>query len=408
MVKSYIYIIALSIFFFLLVPGAGAFHVRNQWRQFRKYLLDATFRPFVSYADVHGAEEGPIGEFRFIGALEALEEDTVWLQNSRVTLSAFMNKCQVYLLPSQETVESEGFFENNIDILPDESPQRISWRNIFSLPEGTTVFITGLLFREAGRSVFKATRENPLIMIIFDGSKETIIRRSIWGGRQKNEYWNQFTLPSLIVGFFSLLIYAYRLFQGGALMRLPTVIALTFGLLPIIALLPPGIFGLFIFRNYWRRARILRAERDLLFLPLRYFISDENGNTKVKDFEPARLPDGTLYSVKTVRTNIEMVSKICTSDLKVRVPSFASRPSRTEIEEYRLFGSPVPAGNEVFYLPAPDPMAEYLLIPGDPEGLSEQCNISARKFEYISVSSFALGIAANCILVFRILYAIIK
>ncbi len=406
MVKPFVYIACLALFFFLFVPGAGAFYVRNQWRQFRKNLLQSTLCPFLEYSDVHIGNDEYIGTFRFIGALEALEEDIVWIRNDRLTISASMNKCQVYLLPSQATVEKEGFFENNIETLPDESPQRISWRNIFTLPEGTTVFISGMLFREEGRTVFKAMKEQPLLMVIFDGSKETILRRSIWGGRQKNEYWNQFTIPSLVVGFFSLLIYAYLLYSDGPLMRLPTVVALTVGLLPLVALFPPGIFGLFFFRNFWRKARMLRAERDLLLLPLRFF---PNGTAADRsDRKPVLLPDGTIYFYKQMVTNLEEITRNCVRGLKVRTPSVISRPSRSDVQEYSLFGMPVPAGNELFYLPSEDPMVEYLLIPGDAETLSSRCALLARKSEYISVSTFILGLSTNLVLLFIILYALIK
>lgn len=406
MLRPYIYIACLSLFFFLVLPGAGAFYVRGQWRQFRKNILESTLRPFVSYSEVHGSRKGYIGAFRFIGTLEALEENSVWIKNNRLTVGAFMDKCQVYLLPSQDIVEKEGLFENNIETLPEESPQRISWRSIFTLPEGTMVFITGALFREGGRTVFKACREHPLMMVIFDGSEETLLRRSIWGGRQKNEYLNQFTFPSIIVGFFSLLIYAYLLYRNDIMMKQPFVTALAAGLLPLAGFLPPGLFGLFLYRSFWRRARVLRAERDLLLLPVWPFARNRDAAGGV--YGPELLPEGNSYYFTAAETTMEAALKKCTGDIKVRVPSLINRPSRSEVHRYYLFGIPVPAGERLLYLPPADPMGEYILVPGNPEELSKKCGASARRFEYIAVSAFIAGLGINVLMIFWLLYTIIR
>lgn len=398
-VKPYIYIACLSFFFFLILPGAGAFYVRGKWRQFRKNILRSTLHPFVSYADIHLPYNGFLGNYRYLGALEALEENTVWIKNEKVTVSAVMDKCQVFLLPSQARVEAEGLFENNLETLPEENPQRISWRSIFSLPEGTTVFISGALFRENGKAVFKEGRDSPLMMVIFDGSKDTILRRSIWGGRQRNEYWNQFTFPSLVVGFFSLLFYAYLLFRSGSMMKLPFVTAVTAALLPLAGFLPPGLFGLFVFRNLWRRARVLRAERDLLMLPI----------WKMQENEmPVLLSDGTVYHFTVAETDIDSLTGECTSEVKVRSPSFLSKSAGANKERYYLFGLPVPAGDRVYYLPPPDPMADYIITPGNPKNLSERCSGEARKFEYISISAFAAGLLINGFILFSLIYIIVR
>ena len=72
------------------------------------------------------------------------------------------------------------------------------WNRIFALSEGTTLLVGGALYREEGRSVFKARDGIPPLALIYDCPRPAIMRRAIRGGRQVNEYWNPFTLPSLV------------------------------------------------------------------------------------------------------------------------------------------------------------------------------------------------------------------
>ena len=162
---------------------------------------------------------------------------------------------------------------------------------------------------------------------------------------------------------------------------------------------------MFLFRNYWHRARMLRAERDLVLLPMWLFLSRQGDDG---DYQPEVLPEGSAYSFYAANSNIENVSKRCSHDIKIRVPSFIPRPSRSEMHSYYLFGVPVPAGEDLVYISPADPMGEYILIPDNPRKLSEQCSVSARKFEYISVFAFTAGLGTNLFLIFWILYTIIK
>jgi hypothetical protein len=67
---------------------------------------------------------------------------------------------------------------------------------------------------------------------------------------------------------------------------------LTASLLPLLIFIPPGILLFFLFRRLWKRGRILRAERDLLQLPLRYFDSVQDRNTV-----ESPLPDGETFAM---------------------------------------------------------------------------------------------------------------
>ena len=77
------------------------------------------------------------------------------------------------------------------------------------------------------------------MVVIYDGDERSILLRAVWGGRQKNEYWNSFTLAALITGSVSLFLMSY-LFLSHPLYRQAALFALTLGFFPLATLLPPG------------------------------------------------------------------------------------------------------------------------------------------------------------------------
>ncbi len=57
---------------------------------------------------------------------------------------------------------------------------------------------------------------------------------------------------------------------------------------------------------------------------------------------------------------------------------------------------------DISFMPE-DPMAEYLIIPGNPEELSFECAHQARSFEIWAILAYSLGLGGNFILVFVML-----
>jgi hypothetical protein len=403
MLIPYVYIGILFLLFFILIPAAGAFQVRGRWRRFRALMLEASVRPFIRYSDTRRVGNGCIGTYRFFGFLEAIREDTIWLRNQRLTINARMSSGTVYLLPSQEATEKEGRVENNVETLPEENPKRLVWNSIFSLPQGTSVYITGALFAGSGEIYFENTRDVPLVVVIYDGDTETILRRSIWSGRHKNEYWNQFTLPSLVVGFFSLLAYAYILYRN-PMMRQQVIVAVTACVLPIAVFLPPGIFGFFIYKSFWKRARILRAERDLLLLPMKHFQYWD----PAEPCEISMLDSGEVYGLQRRHSAAEEEVLAAMPEMKVRSSSAVSVHRRNGDGEAYLFGVPLILEEGHVFLQPLDPMAECVFIPGNPEELSSRCAGQARRFEYFALASFVVGLCANVLLIYALLHFIIR
>lgn len=390
----FIGIALISIIFYIVIPGIGAFLVRSRWRNFRKRILSDSLLPMVRYEQLYKKPVGFIGYYRFLGNLEAIQgNDTIWIRNGNISLSAELEKVYVYLLPSMSSAEIESAVERNEEALPDEMPSRVSWSKILSLPESTRIFLSGPLYSERGQGVFRSNSRHPLTVVIYDGDQETILRRSIWGGRQRNEYWNQVTPASLIAGSASLLILSYNLLRTAA-MRLSALTALSLSLTPFIPFLPPGILLYFFYRYLWRKGRFNRAERDLIRLPLRYF-----GESEVRDGLTAVLPDGSGYGIQEYRSRERAVEAV--SGGKIRETSF--RTLYKNEARFFIFGAFHEDDGSRRFVKSEDPMVELLLVPGDPAELSHECERFAKRNEIFAGVAFAAAYFINFVLLFGLL-----
>jgi len=401
-----ILLVLLSLFtaslFFVLIPGLGAFIVRAKWRRFRSIMLDISTFPLLHYGAVTEDSQGL--PFRFFGSLEAIQDrNRVWIRSGDLSVAADLENVPVYILPSVS--RTEDFTE----ALADEEPQSIPWRQISSLPAGVPIFAAGSLFFESGRPVLRSQGREPLLVVIYDGERESILRRAIWCGRQRNEYWNQFTIISLITGSFALLFLSY-LFLGDPGTRVPALVSLSLSVTPLLVLLPPGVIFLLLYRRFWRLARRLRAQRDLQRLPLRYFRLPGSGAGA------ARLPNGERYVMLHGRRE-EMESRIG-EDARGRV--LFDRPRFTSSgDEVYLFGALAESGDS----PQPavahptvahptvghptDPMAELILTQGNPEINAQRCSRRSKIFTLLSGLFLSLDVVPNLFLAFMVLRAIL-
>lgn len=250
--------------FYLLIPGLGAFHIRASWRRFRALLLKSTSYPPLSYTAVRqlsGGQAASGSSFHFYGSLQAMQGDSeIWLTNGSVTVRVDLEKVFVYMLPSISMPE-----ENSEDQYPTDTPRRMRWEQISSLPEHTRIFISGRLFLSGGHFVFRDSDDQPLLAVIYEGEDRDLLVRATWSGRQKNEYWNAYTPGSISLGSFALFGYSYILFRNAHFL-FPAVLSVILAILPISVFFPPGVIFYYLYRRFWKHGRVLRARRDLIRL----------------------------------------------------------------------------------------------------------------------------------------------
>ena len=354
--------------FYVIIPLAGAFSVRYRWRCFRRQIQQTTILKEVSYSEPERNESGAAGEYSFTGELQAIQEDsTIWVNNGKTSVRAEMKGLKLYLLPTNRFMENEGQVEENKALLPQDMPKRISWERVYSLTQGTGIMLSGTVFVENGTPVFRNSEEQPLLAIIFDGKKESILRRSIWSGRQLNEYWNTLTPWALITGSFFLFVLAYISLRSGVSNSVELLLIIM-SIIPVILFLPPGVILYVLYRRLWRNGRYLRGERDLMKVLTDYpeFEEFETGSQAIKKYPDLKIRSCGIFNEELLSLMPCRVYCSCNID-----------------EDFR----PVH-----FY--------ENLIVPGDPFELAEKCRSRARLMEVLAVASVGAGFLINSLLLY--------
>jgi hypothetical protein len=285
------------------------------------------------------------------------------------------------MLPMQEQNVFSGTFDPG-----EEAPERIRWDRVSTLTEGAKVFVGGSLVFRDDRWIFAAANEAPLLVIFYDGPDRSLTVRAIRAGRHRNEYWNTITPYSLAVGALSLIAIASSFLSRPAF-RLTAVTALIAVFTPLFPLIPPGILCTALYRRLWWRARILRANRDLVRLPLKYLPPDGGR---------CRLPGGEWYGIYRHDSLPE--------EARNALPLLILDEEKRKKEGWYVFGAfSGPAGNGNIPAEPEDPFATFGILPGKPEILARRYTIRAYTLEIIAWLVLLMGIGLNIFFVSMIL-----
>ncbi|AEJ18706.1 hypothetical protein Spica_0546 [Gracilinema caldarium DSM 7334] len=187
--------------------------------------------------------------YRCIGSIEAVnDKGFLWVRNEDVTVAVSMNWAQIFLVPPEGS--QDGFL------------QRLQWTRFPLVFEDSKVYILGPYCTNLEGSYFCSTKDEPLIVLLFDGDEQDVIFRVMKAARQPNEYWNSITSYSLALGMLSQLLIT-MCYSGRPALRFFVLVALTAAFIPILPLLPPGVLFTSIYRRWWRKARQYRSNRDI-------------------------------------------------------------------------------------------------------------------------------------------------
>jgi hypothetical protein len=337
---------------------AGAFISRRGWRLFRKRLDTLCLSPVLNYA----AFCGDGGIFRFTGEFESLTGGVLWVRNDNLTVSADLAGAHIYVLP----VPGDDFFDPSREI-----PERIRMNRISTLAAGAKVFVGGLLSSQRQRRRFISTRENPLLVIFYDGPGRSLMTRAVRAGRHKNEYWNPVTPYALALGAFSYIIIVFTFLFRPAF-QLTALAAFIAIFTPILPLLPPGMLLTMLYRRLWWQTRLLRASRDLASLPLKYL---SPGKTR------GRLFNGESYGYITCKTVSE--------EIPLLIPGGEPESG----ESWYVFGAF--DGEADSPVPPEDTFAPYGALPGEPGLLVRRYRRRALWLEILSWLILLAGIGIN-------------
>lgn len=381
---------------YVVLPLSGGFRVRRQWRRFREAIYQSMEYPIIDYPTVR--TEAPRGEsFRFFGQIEAVQGDEqLWLTDGALSVQVNLKGVEVYTLPALNAYDAEDRMEDNELAFADASPTHLPANRITSFPQGTRIMVSGELVMVNSRPVFRSSGRmgDGLLVLIYDGDPRTILRRSIWSGRQRNEYWNQLTPVSLTLASFGLFILTYIYLRSPGFL-FHAHIALTMSLAPLAPLLPPGLLLFSLYRRIWRSGRYLRAERDLLALPARRFPQTVSSRSGSRAF----LPDGKVYRIRTFRGRDAALAGC--PDGKIRT-SRAIVGDTLETAVFYAFGCFNEEGK-----PSCDPFAERVLVPGEPQSLSLRCSRGARSRELLGAGIFVTALVINLLMIFMLLWFVL-
>jgi hypothetical protein len=376
-------ILLLALLFYMLIPGIGAFYIRSSWRKFRRLLTEAATYCPLGYRELREVEQRSAPDnrlYRFFGHLQAMQGDnTIWISDGKVSISARVARVPVYILSSQSSWFESGFRE-----YPLQPPRKVVWEKISSLPEYTNIFLSGNLEWEQNRGVFKSAADHPLLVIIYEGKAQEMLIRAAWSGRQKNEYWNPFTPGALALGSFSLFIYCYILLRFPQQL-LPAVVALSLSVVPLVPFLPPAVLFYYFYRGFWKRGRVLRAQRDLIRMPLIHFDVDSSILR-----QSVRLKTGEKYKMRRFQSLEKLKEEVDTASAHFIQPAL---PEHLLNNEYYLFS------DEHLRRPR-DPMAEFIIVPGSPFQLLSECEKRAVQYELFGLGILSVGIGITELLVF--------
>jgi hypothetical protein len=365
-------------FWYGLVPVAGAFVNRHHWRLFRGRFDDLRLKPFLDYA---AYRRGEGGLYRFIGGFESVTDGhTLWIRNDELTIPVSLTGAHTYVLPMPEKDEPFGIFDPG-----KETPARIVWDRVTALTEGAKVFVGGPLLFRNNRLTFVSERDNPLLVIFYDGPDRSLATRTIRAGRDGNEYWNFITPYAFIAGAFSLFLMALNFLQRPAF-RLTALTAFIAVFIPLFPMIPPGFALTILYKRLWWQARVFRAYRDLARLPLKYLPSIQG---------QGRLPDGELYmGIYCESLSGEAKAAMENRTLPLLIPEKAAGKHRL----WYIFGAvPENSGEKVPAIPGDprDVFAARGIIPGDPQELARLLTRRAYILEVISWIVLLMGISLN-------------
>ncbi len=371
----------MALFWYAAVPIAGAFAVRRSWRLFRSRFESLRRAPLLDYAAYRKADPLP-QDFRFLGSFESVTDDRMlWVRNEGLTVPVRLEGAQIYLLPSAGSGE-EGYLESEGD-----APERIRWDRLSTLTDGVRVYIGGKLCGEGGKRTFCSCRAAPLLVILYDGADRSLMFRTVRAGRHRNEYWNPATPFALAVGIAVQLVIAVGYLPRPAF-RLAALAAFAAMFGPLLPYAPPGVLFTAVYRRLWRRARTLRAYRDLVRLPLCHL--ESGGGTGL-------LPDGSAYAC---RVYDELPAA---EDPPLAIPPGLGAAPGGNLRVYGTIGD----GEEGTHPRRPaDPMGAYVLIPGDPAALARAYSRRAYLNEAAAVGVLFCGLAVNALFVALVLFLV--
>ena len=398
-ISVFLVIILLVIFWYGVVPLAGAIINSYKWFLFRRRFDELRLRPILDYR-IYRKLKKKEKKFRFIGGFESItDRKTLWIQGENLTIPVSLADAHIYLLPIQK---GEGI--KDIVDPGEEAPERINWNRVTTLTEGARVYAGGALVFRDERWIFVSTKNVPLIVIFFDGPDKSLTTRAISAGCHRNEYLNGITPYSLALGALSQIIIALRFLNRPAF-RLTVITNIIAMFIPLFPMIPPGILFTTIYRRLSWQARKFKVYSDLARLPLRY-LTPISGAQTYNNIPYARQPDSHNPAPfannsgwqGSLLPNGEPYGMICCDSPPAamqegKIPPLIPELTKTRNKTWYIFGA-LHKGEEIPVEPN-DPFATFGVLPEKPDLLARRYAMASYTLDVIAWIVLLLGIGLN-------------
>ena len=378
----------------------GAVLTRYKWHKFRERFNKLRLCPVLNYGlyqelgkDMSSKNEKKM--FRLFGYFESVTDgETLWIRSDDLTIPVLLKNTETYLIQMKEWKKTSSFIEPSGRV-----PEKIRWEKVSTLTENAKVYVGGDLLYKDGQWVFASTKENPLVILFYDGSDQALASYAMYVCRPRNEYWNALTPYSLVIGALGQLLIAVLFLSSPNpdnkfnLTRIVSIIAL---FIPLYPILPPGLLFSVVYRRFAWQARKLRAYCDLVRQPLCY-LAQAAASSKDK----APLKQSVFLA------NGEEYGFVCKNDLPVheKEDNYSlllpiNKKNKKGIQ-WHIFGSLIP-GKEHPVQPK-DAFAVYGILPGRPDLLSKRFIKKAYSLEFIAWLLLLAGIGLNIFFFYRVM-----
>ncbi len=264
--------VLVALFFYLLLPGLAALRNASSWRAFRRRLASLSGAPLLDYAAAaaarlawaaRGSTDADTGggqSYRLFGVVEAMEgKDRLWVRSPSLSAVVDFSRSPLYVLGPRgadtafDSTERAGSIE------------RLNWRTVRSLSEGTRILVEGRVSYEGCHPLFREAVGEPLVVVAHDEAESRLEACLIAGGRSRNELWSRstFVFWALGLGVSSVLyLYLSQVDTLSSIRYLSYLLALS----PLLPFVPPGALFFLLANRAWHRCLKRRMERELASL----------------------------------------------------------------------------------------------------------------------------------------------
>lgn len=251
--------VCVAVVFYVLLPMLAAHWNNRSWAGFRRRVRAVFNAPRFGYREAALLKDkGSLdGNYRLLGTIDAMEgRERLWVRGQGVSAVVDLSRAFLYVFNGRG-IDAPLASKDRAGGL-----DKLRYRRVTSLSEGTKLFVAGRVASDEGKPIFVDAPGDRLVVISYDEPDEELEAAALASGRSRHPLLGPATYLCFALGLGIML--AYFIFSSTA----ETLITVRFmaylvALSPLLAFAPPGIFLTFASNALGHRLLKLDIERDL-------------------------------------------------------------------------------------------------------------------------------------------------